>query len=184
MKTLIKTVTIGQAVDALKDFKAFQFCSLKTKKSCDLVKKDRKTGLSTIGSSVTETAEFQGCGIGYVYKTSVNNRRKQAKHPEEFIPLSLPFGQYVQGSKTVIEHKGSYYLRVTYVQGASCKKHYTLNNQPSNYWAVESVLASKHLRKQHNGSARQEVVNTVKVMSIKLDNITEINFDGTKLIIQ
>lgn len=53
--------------------------------------------------------------LGYNYGKSVNNRLKNEGKEESFQPESLPWGQWVDGSKCLIEHKGNYYVRFTYV---------------------------------------------------------------------
>ena len=83
----------------------------------------------------------------------------------------LPWGQYYKNSRTIIEHKGNYYLRL-----------YTSPNKPKvQYYLNGKVISSDDLRKtgimQESYWKNKDTKNSVDIdecMTVKIENVKKI----------
>jgi len=55
--------------------------------------------------------------VGYSYEELMNEKMESG---EVFNSGSLPFGEYIKGSKSIIEYNGNYYLRIYYLDNKEC----------------------------------------------------------------
>jgi len=118
--------TAEELRDMIADFKGFSWGSMKSRTKLGINKKSRidhsVTAEQFYGPSGITAIGTKYLGIGYDYRTSVVNKRVkvEVENAEEWNPQSLPFGQWVEGSKVIIVHtpkdadREHYYLRVTY----------------------------------------------------------------------
>ena len=107
-------------------------------------------------------------GIGYEYPVQVNNEREREGIQEEYKPQPLKWGKFVEGSKTLIEHKGNKYVRLSDNSNTpSVSKYYDENGNEVAYEDIKPFLQTSSQSKQ------QKTEKTIIVNSIKVDNIKE-----------
>jgi len=162
---------------------AYQFTSFQTFETMPLLKKDRISHKPIKNMVVTRKVTYKNAGIGYVYGKSVNNKRRAENNDHHFIPLALPWGQYVTDSKTVIENRGKYFLRVALWNNTTADSEYYLNGKRVTKTSVLPIL--KAIPKKVTGSKRQDlqVVNERKVIALGISKITSINLSGKHYVI-
>lgn len=122
-------------VDTIKDFKGYSMASI------DMTTVPKCTVKSRLNKDVKYGDVFEGTlmctshryiGIGFDYNTSLNNQVEKAielklektidsalveekRETGNIETGELPWGQWFEGSKIIIEHKGNFYLRLTYL---------------------------------------------------------------------
>lgn len=128
---------------------------------------------------VKETLTTVRKGVNYGNIKSVRERLmsqgKTAIDPktgkETVIVGELPWGKYYKNSKTIIEHKGNYYLRL-----------YTSPNKPKvEYYLNNKKISSDDLRKLDimqpsywKNKDSKDSVSAEECMTVKIENIKEI----------
>lgn len=118
--------------------------------------------------------------IGNDYETAVNNRLdKEGKDVEKFEAMSLPWGQWVEGSKILIEHKGETYIRLNYLSANSDKTEKAYYYEDGTMLDDELVERLKEeFLPVDKGETRQGTDNPVIVITTKLAGITRLKFAG------
>lgn len=119
--------------------------------------------------------------IGNTYEVAVNNRRAKEGKEKDFEADSLPWGEWVPGSKILIQHNGNTYLRVYYLSAnskKSTKDYYFENGEhlPEELiprLEAEFLPVEKENEKQGLEKEDQVIVNTVK-----LSGIVRLHFAG------
>jgi hypothetical protein len=163
-------VTILQLVAILAPFQSHQFDGVQTLKVEKTLKKDRKT-LAPFSGTITVRGQYQS-GIGFDYQKAVNNKRKAEGLSQDFEANSLPWGSWLEGSKTIITHKGKFYPRQTH--GLGVKKQYALNGVPTDKKDLPDVLPATRAKNRSQGLETPVIVTTHC-----LSNVTKITVDGT-----
>jgi hypothetical protein len=172
----MKRINRNQLAALLVGIQGNRFCNVLTSKAAKTLKKDRQTGMPFDG-----TIEIEGRYNGAIaniggYGTMVNNRRIKEDKADNFVSMELPWGQWVESSKTLIEHKGNLYLR-QYLVAASethgVTKAYRLNGVATSAKALPDVLPAKR-----KSGGRQGLENPVIVVAHRLDSIVGLNIDG------
>ena len=104
-----------------------KFAYLELKTAPHITKKDRTTKSLSISdvlehpkdlSIVAISKETKGVySLNADYESIVNSRLKKNDYEQNFEAGSLPFGEWVPGSKLLITHKGEYYIRLYPYEG-------------------------------------------------------------------
>lgn len=122
-------------------------------RKCETYKKLGDLGITKETSSVVRL----GVAYSHIQDEKVQDRVKAAKARvlelgEAYEPNKLPWGQWVQGSKYLIEHKGKYYLRCTLSR--SPKHHpsvtYTQHGEAVGYDDIEQCLTASEKSKNND----------------------------------
>lgn len=87
--------------------------------------------------------------------------------------LELPWGEWVNGSNSLIFHKDTYYLRVYSVEKGSDKKYLYVDNN--------SIEEEKLKRLDEFLPPKKEEEQKVLVNNIKLDSIVSMHFNDLKI---
>lgn len=86
---------------------------------------------------------------------------------EESKPMELPWGEWVNGTNVLIQHKDNYYLRV-YGVDKNCKKWYIYSNgndiEKENFKRLDEFLP---LERENDGE-QKVIVNNIKLSNIKV----------------
>jgi len=164
-------ISTAQLTAILLPFDGYQFATVEAEKTIKTLKKDRKTG-APFNGIITCRAIYNG-GIGYEYAKSVNNKRKREDSEADFQPLQLPWGNWVKGSKVLIENKGKTYLRQTLNASNPVRKVYYLNGVETAKNNLPDVLPSSK-----PSTSRQGLENPVIVVTHDLSNIVRLSFNG------
>lgn len=178
MKKSINTIAPVLA-EKLINFRGYDFAvSLTYAKIEKTNKKCRKTGIPFNGEIVA-VQKYANVGFGADYGNAVRNRLKKAGSNVEFTADSLPYGEWVEGSKTAIMSKTSG-MQVRFYRQANTKVsvQYYLNGQLTRKEDLPDVLQN---RKQ--SSAKQEAHGLpqeaqAKPFNLILSQIEAVN--GTK----
>lgn len=163
-------ITIANLVTILAPFASHQFDAVHTLKVEKVLKKDRKTGMPFNGTILVR-GQYQS-GIGFDYQKAVNNRRKAEGLDPDFVAGSLPWGQWLEGSKTIITHKGQFYLRQTH--GLGVKKTYLLNGVLTDKKDLPDVLPAV----SYSGGS-QGLEDPIIVTTHALVNVLRLAINGT-----
>lgn len=138
------------------------------------IKTKRLLGSSDISKNpygnIWKCEKFQVANLKTKYQKAISNdgARKLASFEWEKSPL--PWGNWVAGSKILIEHKGKTYLRVTPFK--TLKVAYFSSTLKK--WIPEDNI--KPFLKTKRGSLKQKKAGvSVKVRNFNLDNIISIN---------
>lgn len=107
----------------------YLYCETRTEPSINKKHRDSKLTLSEVfGADVVSIVKEseQVFSMGANYENMVNNKLEREGYEKNFEAAKLPWGQWVNDSKILIEHKGEYYFRL-YQQTAnaltaSCKE--------------------------------------------------------------
>ena len=81
-----------------------------TKKAEKLLKKNRVTKEQCPYAEVVKDSIIEGY-VGKSYKDIINEELVAKNKAADFEPNSLPFGEWIENSNTIIKHKDKYYLR-------------------------------------------------------------------------
>ena len=158
-----------------------------------LTKKHRETGESLEVSlgCVGIQKESEGVySIGIIYENAVNNKLDREGYEKNFEAASLPWGEWVEGSKIFLTHKGGLYVRLyMYKDNNLCKEcrevtYYKVfaDGSEVEMSPTECEIAKGFLPKEkekvlleEGGSfdAAKPIVN-----SLKIENITFVKFGG------
>lgn len=121
-------------------------------------------------SKETESVVRLGVAYSHIQDEKVQDRVSAAKARvlelgEAYEPNKLPWGQWVPGSKYLIEHKGKYYLRCTLSRSPKHHPHvtYTQHGKVVGYEEIEACLTASE--KSKNGDV---------IFAIPLDSIISI----------
>lgn len=139
----------------------------------------RKTG-NPFGA-ISKTVRAVGF-VGADYGNSVKREgaRQGARSAGDFIPQSLPWGQWAVNGK-VIEHKGEFYLRTQSTPGNRAKQPArVLNYRGENGQFLSREQVAPFLPEVKE-SAKQEaagLTETIHVRTYKLSNIQRIRLNG------
>lgn len=168
-----------QLVEAIQGYKGCSMATMETITEPKMNKKSRVDGTPTAeffnGTVVCEGRRF--VSIGNTYETAVNNRRDKEGGEKDFEAMELPWGEWYNGSRIILQHKGSFYLRASYLNANSPKteKVYKVNGKV----LTEDQAARLHeFLPPKKGSSRQGVENEVIVNSTKIANVIRLKFDG------
>jgi len=171
-----------ELVDAIATFQGYSFAHLKTETELKINKKSRidKTPAETVFGGPIMNIANRDVGIGYVYSVSVNNRLEKEDKEPDFIPQSLPWGQWYNGSKIIIQHGEKFYLRVTYNTTHKVDKTLTVNGKPLT--EEQQKKLSEFTSPPSDKPSNQGLDNPVVVQTICIDNITSLKFNGDEWI--
>ena len=165
-------VSVKQFVEIAKDRSSHSFAGVETFKEEKTLKKNRVTGEPFIGI-VTSRCTYNPA-IGLTYGKTVNNRLEKEGKEKDFKAQELPWGHWVGSGSTIIEHKGSFYLRLSLVGANSTRKQWFLNGEPVTRKQIADILpAPKKSRNEHQG-----LENPVIVVNVKVKTITRLKVDG------
>ena len=105
----------------IKDFKGYSQFTLVTITEPKCIKFSRTTGapFESIFKGKIYKKAIRYASLGYDYEKSVNNRLAKEGQKKDFESFPLPWGEWVEGSKTVISHKGVMYARISYLNANS-----------------------------------------------------------------
>jgi hypothetical protein len=165
-------ITTTELLDKLMAQHKTTFVAVRTAKKEKPLKKSRVTGEAFEGSVISEST--YSAGLCYDYETAVNNRREREGKEADFHAESLPFGNWYNGSKIIIEHNGKYYVRLTLNANNKPQKHYYLNGKPVEFESIADVMP----KPSGYGSDKQELEKQVKVINVALESIKKINMNG------
>jgi hypothetical protein len=177
----MKNITSAKLASIVLPFADYQFVSLTRFEECELVKKDRLTGEPTTNISLTKLSIMSNVGIGYQYSKSVNNVRKAEGNEEEFVAKPLSWGEFAEGSKVLINHKGSQYLRLSVFPNTKTETIYSINGHEVPYEEAMRVIKKKP--SPIKASATQDTKKPTLVMAPKLAPIKKFNFNGENYIV-
>lgn len=142
------------------------YINIRFARKCETYKKLGDLGITKETSSVVRL----GVAYSHIQDEKVQERVSAAKARvlelgEAYEPNKLPWGQWVPGSKYLIEHKGKYYLRCTLSR--SPKHHptvtYSRHGEVVGYEDIEQCL-----------TANERSKNNDVVFAIPLDSIISI----------
>jgi len=198
----IKYQTVEELRNKIANFKGFSWGSMKTRTKFGTNKKSRLDKTPTdvmFGPSGITAFGTKYCGIGYDYRTSVNNKREKVNYvssDEGWEPHSLPFGEWWNGSKVIIKHtlkndtEPTYYLRVTYNSALSKKNTSELKineglnslNEEQHKRLHEFITPKPPAKPAGENSQGLEEEDKIEVRTFKLENILELTFGGNTYI--
>ena len=157
----------------LKNYKGYAFARLVTQTEPELRKTGRETGRLIPWKKVTKFSR-QVVGVGYEYSKSVNNELTKEGKASNFVARELPWGEWLDGSKTIITHKGKNYVRVTF----------NANNPPHTEYKDEKGRLIEYAELKEflpvKGESRQGTDNPIRVATYSLDSILEFRFNGIR----
>lgn len=118
--------------------------------------------------------------VGISYENTVNNRLVREEKENNFSAEALPWGQFWNDSKVIVEHKGELYLRY-YPEMNAAAKHdkSTLIYADGTPLTSEEVALLAEYTAAPSTSSRQGLDNEVKVRTIKIANINSFKTNGT-----
>ena len=153
-------------LESIKQFPEHKFARLVYAKPEKLLKKDRVTKEQCPYKDIFKLVSLI-VGIGYSYKTGVNNRREKEDLEKDFVPKELPWGEWVEGSNVLITHKDNMYIRfyTDYANNPIKNQYIDLDGNLYQYEELKNYLQ----KKQDNKS--QGLDNPVKPITINADNV-------------
>lgn len=166
------------------------FCSLELFKEIKSLKKSRETKVPFDGK-IEKREVFKSIGIASEYESAVNRRRQIAATDageaeyESFESASLSWGQWLTGSRTVIEHKDQLYVRFYKHRNTTCEVTWYLNGAQIEKSKLTEWLPADELDDTADkiiGSDRQglEIEDRIMPFTAALRNIVECTVNGTK----
>ena len=127
--------------------------------------------------NVTKVVDTQ-VQLNYDYEKSVNRRLKAKGCEPNFKSDKLPWGTWYIFNK-VIEHKGSFYLRMYDFEGRPFREEYYVDGRPATDSEVASIMAYKEAHEK--SSKKQEAAgldtHQTKPMNVNMENIIELRCD-------
>lgn len=142
-----------------------QFCAMELFKDItdECTKKDRKTKVPFTGR-IEKREFFTHIGVGgkSTYGELVNQRLTDKGEEATFEAAPLPWGQFLPGSLSIIEHtkagdtESQLYIRLWMYNDTQCRVVYYLNGVETAECDLPDVLPVK---KSYSGSGRQADVN-------------------------
>ena len=140
---------------------------------------DKGTLFSDLFKGLVYKTAKRHATIGVSYQNAVNGRLKKEDQPDagEFQAEGLPFGEWREGSKVVIDYNGVPYIRVTYLNANKGESvyHYADGEQIS---GNDLEILKADFLPEVKTDTRQGTDNPVKVNSIKAENIMGLSIDG------
>lgn len=176
----MKIITAEQLSSLLLSQKGATLVSIMTATEPKMNLKHRETKVANpfLGKRVRRTAIRHGM-LGAAYENAVNNRREREGHPEagEFKAESLwnGAGEHVEGSKTLVRHKGTgklYLVFYPHREGSVMQDAWTVDG------AEVSVEALAPYLPPVSGSKRQETETPVLWRTIGLENLVHMQMNG------
>lgn len=159
--------------ELIKGFAGYSMATLDLTTVCKCTVKSRKNKEIKYGDVFEGTlmcSKHQYIGIGYEYRKSLNNRLE--KQGEQAVETGeLPWGQWHEGSKIVIEHKGNFYLRITYL---NANEKYS--SKIYHYENGDEITDEANLIKDDFLPLKKDTVLIVN--SVKFAGIVRVVFDG------
>lgn len=172
-------------VNLVKDFKGYGQISIDVTTKPKLTKKSRKdkTPFNKLfkGNVVCKSKKF--ASIGYEYEKSVNNRLEKEEKEQIFESQSLPWGEWVEGSKIIITHNDKYYLRISYLNANSklnINEYQYENGEKLNEEERERLQEFLPVKKESN--KKQGLENEIIINNMDINNIDSIRWDNKKYI--
>lgn len=123
--------------------------------------------------------------LGNNYETSVNNRLSKEEHPGAgvFEAESLPWGEWLPGSRVLIAHKGTLYIRLSYLNANGQYEQRRYHYEDGRDLTEEEIARlPEFLPLPKKDSGRQGTEDAVKVITTKLSGITRMTVDGKKYV--
>lgn len=189
-----KNKTAEELRDMIAHFEGFSWGSMKTRTILKTNKKsrvDKSLASDLFGESGIVALGEKSLGVGYDYRTSVNNQREREEMDKDFEPSHLPFGKWMNGSKVIIVHtpkdaiKERYYLRVTYNSANPNKSELRVNNGKDPLGKEQRKRLHEFLppkRDDDNTKSPQGTEKAIVVRTFDLNNVLELKFGGDTFI--
>lgn len=134
----------------------------------------RKTGLPFQNVSKVTTTK---CALKAIYENCVNNHLVRKGEDPDFVAEPLPWGSWVefngQRSKILIQHKGSFYIRTTFLT----------NEKPEVFYIADGNMVDKEVLAPWMAEKKKNE-NGVEVRTFKLSSMKEIRLNHTKYVIK
>ena len=113
--------------------------------------------------------------LNYDYENAVNNRLKANGLEPCFKASKLPWGTWYIPNK-VIEHKGSFYLRMYDFEGNEANSEYYVDGRPATDSEVSAIVEYNKAHAKSSGTQASAGLSThqVKPMSVNMENIIEL----------
>jgi hypothetical protein len=180
----MKNEVVFSTNDLLKEFLSGnlseQRCTITTKSALKGNKKSRVTKelFESVFDDGVQCVSTRNVLIGVSYRDMLD------RYPKDDVPTGqeviteeskLPWGEWVEGSNSLILHKGEYYLRVYQVEKGSIKTY--VNNQGSPIPNEKILRLDEFLPADKEDSDKKFIVNTLRVSSIE-----RIEFEDSVLI--
>lgn len=154
-------------------YKSCEFAQYTAETELKLLKKDRNTKIPCPWSKVTKLVTAR-CSLKAIYENCINNalvrEGVQQKGENLFEAGELPWGRWLEidgkRSKILIEHKGGYYIRTTFVNP---------NEVPEVTYFADGKEISKDLLKGYLPEKDDELV---AVRCYKIDTMREFRMAG------
>lgn len=158
-RTTLKHVVESPLFDAILGHKKGQFATVSTVRECKVRK-----GKATIEKHSTFTIRV---GVNYDNQAAVVEKRADGELPSE--NAGLPWGEWVDGYfPYLIEHKGTYYVRLTPVYGNEA------NKQTAKYFRDGVEITRDEAKADCLASEFPATPSENHAMTVKFDSITEV----------
>jgi len=186
----MKVLSEEELIEVLKNqSKRSKMISLKTRTDPKPLKKSRVTLQSLKERFNTETIVKESeltVQINIDYETSVNNRLEKAGEEREFVSSGMNYGNFVDGSRCLIEDKGKVYLRTYQTNSKLGKSSRYFKDDGTEFTEDEVEELQKEFLKikpeeiQSQGLSYEQ---STKPTNYSLKSIREICMDGERYIL-
>ena len=157
----------AEFINAIKNWDSHLFASIVYEVDPKLLKKSRTTKVPNPFVGIRKLAKLV-IGVGnFSYSTGVNNRLEKEGKDANFVAGDLPWGSWMSGSNSLIEHKGNVYFRAytNYANNPIVSKFLdSLGN------VVPKETLSNYLPAESENT-NQGLENPVRPININIDNI-------------
>jgi len=182
MSKIIRTNELIALLDSI-DKAGHRFAGLSLCTSPNLTKKHRETSLSfkeTFGADRIEKTTEGTYHIGGSYENMVNNTLDRKDYEKNFVADSLPWGEWMPGSKVLLIHKGEVYVRA-YPTSKLTSQHFLVHQMDDSVVTTEMTPAQfanakvgfmdkeREVKALASGSfdEAKPAVNSIKITNIK-----------------
>lgn len=191
------------------DGKPHRYSFLKLRTECNLTKSARTDKAKGIKTSLNDffkhpdgveivgiVKESEGMfSFNIDYEKKVNTELDKAGYEKNFEAASLPWGQYVEGSRTLITHKGEYYFRIypdydtAVAQSVAESKFYFVYSDGMEVEMTEEELKLAKVEFMDKEKEKKPITESFDefkpiVMSPKITSLREIHINGEDYIIK